>query len=176
MSLALIIAASSSFAANSELWGANGERWTPYSRLPDFSHAGYHCGDQAIPDAPPGVSVKNFGAKGDGIADDTAAFVTALATITNGALEVPPGRYRITNILEITRSGVVLRGAGPDKSILFFPTPLQDIKPRWDSTTGGQRTSYYSWYGGLVWFKGDLRRNTIAAITSPARRVRWGHI
>ena len=29
---------------HSQLWGANGELWDSYSRLPDWSHAGYHWG------------------------------------------------------------------------------------------------------------------------------------
>jgi len=36
----------------SRLWGAEGELWTPYSRLPDFSHAGYHEGDDPLPRVP----------------------------------------------------------------------------------------------------------------------------
>ena len=39
-------------AETSDLWGANGEHWTPQSRLPDFSFAGYHCGEAPIPNVP----------------------------------------------------------------------------------------------------------------------------
>ncbi len=171
--LPLVIAVNAALpgrAATSLLWGAEGERWDPHGRLPDFSHAGYHCGEAPPPDVPPGVSVKTFGATGDGVTDDTAAFLKALAAVHHGAIEVPAGRYRITNILEITRSGVVLRGAGPDKTILFFPTPLQEIKPHWAATTTGRKTSYYSWYGGFVWFKGDLGRHPLADVDAPALR------
>jgi Pectate lyase superfamily protein len=157
-------------ADTSDLWGTNGERWSPQSRLPDFSYAGYHCGEAPLPDVASGVSVKTFGAKGDGETDDTAAFLKALANVTSGAIEVPAGRYRITNILEIKRSGVVLRGAGPDKTILFFPKPLQEIKPNWSATTTGLRTSEYSWAGGLVWFKGDLGGRVLARIIAVTRR------
>src|ERR1700744_6659237 len=83
-------------AETSALWGANGERWDPHGRLPDFSYAGYHSGEVPLPNVPPGVSVKNFGAKGDGIADDTEAFKKAIAS-ARGAIEVPPGRYVITD-------------------------------------------------------------------------------
>ena len=114
-------------AEYSSLWGRQGEPWTTQSRLPDFSYAGYHNGEQPLPTATPGVSVKQFGAQGDGVADDSQAFLTALAEVKTGAIEIPPGRYKITKILEITRSGVVLRGAGPDKSVLYFSTPLNDI-------------------------------------------------
>src|SRR5215468_6524457 len=154
----------------SDLWGNGGERWSPRSRLPDFSFAGYHSGEAPLPHVPRGVSVKDFGAKGDGSSDDTAAFLKALATVKSGAIEVPPGRYLITNILEIKRSHMVLRGAGPDKSILFFPKPLNEIKPNWGATTAGRPTTEYSWSGGFVWFKGNLGRRPLANVTAPAQR------
>lgn len=157
-------------AMTSDLWGTNGERWSATSRLPDFSFAGYHCGEAALPDVAPGVSVKAFGAKGDGITDDTRAFLDALAAVKSGAIEIPPGRYVITNILEIKRRGVVLRGAGPDRTFLFFPRPLNDIRPDWGATTSGERTSNYSWSGGFVWFQGSLGESTLARITADARR------
>jgi hypothetical protein len=171
ISLLLLLAiASMGQAQTSDLWGVSGERWNPHSRLPDFSYAGYHSGEALLPQIPPGVSVKNFGARGDGETDDTAAFLKALATVKSGAIEVPPGRYRITDILEIKRSHIVLRGAGPDQSILFFPKPLNTIKPNWGATTAGRPTSEYSWSGGFVWFKGNLARRTLAEVTAPAQR------
>jgi len=157
-------------AATSELWGVYGELWTPQSRLPDFSHAGYHCGEVPLPDVPPGVSVKTFGAKGDGVTDDTDAFLKAIAATQHGAIEIPAGRYRITRILEIKRSGVVLRGAGSDKTILYFPTPLQTVKPDWSATTTGLRTSNYSWAGGFIWFKGGYGSARLANVVAPAQR------
>jgi hypothetical protein len=45
------------------------------------------------------VSVKDFGAVGDGVADDTAAIEQAIAT-ANSVL-FPPGTYRITHTIEI---------------------------------------------------------------------------
>lgn len=162
--------AGSAAAAVSELWGQNGEHWTPRSRLPDFSFAGYQRGERALPTLPPGVSVKEFGAKGDGETDDTAAFQAALAQVKQGAIEVPPGRYRLTGLLEITRSGVVLRGAGPDKTILFFPQPLNDLKPNWGATTSGQRTSNYSWSGGFITIRGRFDSAPLTDIIEPAQR------
>ncbi len=123
----------------SALWGKQGEKWSAASRLPDFSFAGYRCGEQALPTVERGKSVKDFGAKGDGASDDTEAFLRAIKATERGAIEVPPGRYWITNILEITRSGVVLRGAGPEKSILLFTKPLQEIKPNWAQPPAGGR-------------------------------------
>ena len=168
--LLLPAAAETQPASYSELWGANGEKWNPRSRLPDFSFAGYHRGERALPAVPPGVSVKDFGAKGDGESDDTQAFIDALAQVKRGAIEVPPGRYRITNLLEITRPGVVLRGAGPDQTVLLFPTPLNVIKPNWGATTTGERTSNYSWSGGFITVRGRFGSARITEIAEPAQR------
>lgn len=102
--------------------------------------------------------MKTFGAKGDGVTDDTQAFLDALAQVKAGAIEVPPSRYRITRPLEITRPNIVLRGAGPDKTVLLFPKTLNDIKPNWGTTTTGQRTSNYSWSGGFITLRGSFQR------------------
>lgn len=74
------------------------------------------------------VSVKDFGAVGDGVADDTAAFLAAIATIPSNnsisfgsdyvpniasgpAIEVPPGIYKITQpLLFDNKSPCMLRG------------------------------------------------------------------
>lgn len=154
----------------SKLWGKNGEECNPRSRLPDFSFAGYHRGDRPLPNVPSGVNVRDFGAKGDGLADDSQPFLDALAKVRQGAIEVPPGRYRITRLLEIARPGVVLRGAGPDQSVLLFPIPLNEIKPNWGATTTGERTSNYSWSGGFITVRGRLGGDLITKVIATAPR------
>lgn len=166
----LTVTAHAAVTQHSALWGERGEKWNPQSRLPDFSFVGYRNGEKPLPNLPRGVSVKDFGAKGDGAADDSQAFLDALEKVRSGAIEVPAGRYRITRLLEINRPNVVLRGAGPDKSILFFPTPLNDIKPNWGATTTGQRTSNYSWSGGFVTVRGSLGSKQLADISAEAKR------
>ncbi|MDP6544115.1 MAG: glycosyl hydrolase family 28-related protein [Phycisphaerae bacterium] len=136
--------------STSRLWGRTGEKWNPKGRLPDFSHAGYHSGAKAIPTVKQVADVKMFGAKGDGRSDDSDAFIKALAAVKSGAIYIPPGRYKITKIIEIRKSGIVLRGAGANKTILVFPKPLNDIKPNMGSTTSGRPTSNYSWGGGFI--------------------------
>ena len=97
----------------SRLWGKSGEYWTPQSRLPNCSFAGYQRGEKALPDLPPTHHVKeDFGAVGDGETDDTSAFLRAIAEIDSGVLFIPPGKYKITQILSINRSNIVLKGAG----------------------------------------------------------------
>ncbi len=51
-----------------------------------------------------GVNVKNYGAKGDGVHDDTAAFQRAMQTVAKkggGRVYVPAGNYRISGHLDV---------------------------------------------------------------------------
>jgi len=154
----------------SRLWGARGEAWTPSSRLPDFSHAGYHEGEKPIPTLPVVTNVRDFGAKGDGRHDDTEAFLKAIDESGPGAILVPAGRYKITKVLRIQRSGTVLRGEGAAKSTLFCPVPLEVIRPNPGATTSGKPTSNYSWSGGIVEIRGSWKRGRPVAITEAAKR------
>lgn len=154
----------------SALWGERGEAWSVAGRLPDFSRAGYQGGDAPIPDVAQAVSVKDFGAVGDGVADDTQAFQAAIAATTRGAIFVPPGRYRITDYLRLEKSGVVLRGAGPAKSVLWFPRGLDEVHPRQGRTSTGSPASGYSFDGAFVTLRGDYQAKALARITATAQR------
>ncbi|MBI5768647.1 MAG: hypothetical protein HZA93_12685 [Verrucomicrobia bacterium] len=156
--------------AISALWGERGEKWEAAGRLPDFSYAGYHRGEAPIPDVPQTANVCDFGAKGDGVADDTKAFQAAIDATTRGAVFVPPGRYVITDYVRITKSGVVLRGAGPEKSVLWFPRGLDEVHPRQGRTSTGSPASGYSFDGGFVVLHGDYRAKPLASITATAHR------
>ena len=156
--------------AFSVLWGERGEQWAPGGRLPDFSRAGYHEGAVAIPAVPQVASVKDFGAMGDGVTDDTKAFNAAIAATSRGAVFVPPGRYVITDYVQIQKSDVVLRGAGPDRSVLWFPRGLDEIHPREGRTSTGSPASGYSFDGAFVKIEGDYQAKTLAKITATAKR------
>jgi hypothetical protein len=61
------------------------------------------------------VSVKDFGAVGDGVTDDTAAIqaaVNAVVAAGGGTLYFPSGKYLIGTTVSIGTSGVWLEGAG----------------------------------------------------------------
>lgn len=120
---------------------------------------------------PVAADVKHFGAVGDGKADDSDAFLKAIASVKSGAVFVPPGRYLIRKILWIEKSNLVLRGAGREDSVLVFDTPLQTIRPDMSATTAGQPTSNYSWAGGFVWIKGKVDRPNPRQIISTAKRL-----
>jgi hypothetical protein len=155
---------------SSDLWGQSGELWTPASRLPDVSYAGYQRGEQAIPTLAVAASVKDFGARGDGVTDDTRAFQAAIQATARGAILVPAGRYVITDFITIAKPDLVLRGAGRDLTFLLFPQTLTDVKPDWGATTTGQRTSNYSWSGGYLVLSGSFNQSTLATVTATARR------
>lgn len=158
----------------SALWGTGGDRWSPAGRLPDFSYAGYRQGEQPIPEVPVAANVRDFGAVGDGVTDDSAAFLEALAAVESGALLVPPGRYRITRVLRIDRSGLVLRGAGRDETVLYFPEHLYAVAGQGPQPN---RHAHYgwSWSGGFVWLEGpapagDAEAPPLARVIEPADR------
>lgn len=69
------------------------------------------------------VSVKDFGAVGDGVADDTAAIQAAIDAAEaggRGIVHCPAGVYKTTSTLTIQASGVALVGSGP-KATVFAP-------------------------------------------------------
>lgn len=60
------------------------------------------------------ISVTSYGAVGDGVTDDTAAFLVALAALParGGKIEIPAGDYRITAPISYARPGVWWEGEG----------------------------------------------------------------
>ncbi len=162
--LAAVLALSGAAEAQtSRLWGAHGELWSPASRLPDFSHAGYHGGETLPPSPAVVADVRDFGAVGDGQTDDTAAFQAAIDAAQDGAVWVPAGRYRISNVLTVSKSHVVLRGAGPDNggSVLSIDKSLTDV-------LGPDEAWSYS--GGFLRIEGPGPGGTLAHVTQPELR------
>jgi len=148
------------------------------AELSDFSYAGYEFGLGAIPMER--GEVIDAGAYGvipnDGL-DDSAAMQDALAAAhakdAPVTLMLPAGRIIISEILPITRSDFVLRGAGPGAggTELHFPRPLRDIdksnrleelriylekyekRQREPDRNIDELFSEYSWTGGFIWIQ-----------------------
>ncbi len=66
----------------------------------NWAYAGFMFGEQDPQDMPATFDVQSvFGAVGDGVADDTAAFEQAISTIAvSGTIFVPEGVYKITRV------------------------------------------------------------------------------
>ena len=89
------------------------------NRIPDFSHVGYHSGEQGIPNAAVKITLKPQ------LGDDTKRIQDALDKVgrlpldqngLRGAVLLTRGIYRVEGKLVISQSGTVLRGEGSDPS------------------------------------------------------------
>lgn len=155
-------------ATPSALWGKQGEKWTPQSRLPDFSHAGYRCGEAPLPTPPVVTDVKKFGAVGDGTTDDTAAFRRAIAATEHGVISIPEGRYQLTDTIVIAKSGIVLRGAGIGRTVLVIPRSLEQIHGA--KTTSEGTKSSWAFKGGYIEVHGKDAGRKLTDVSTPAQR------
>jgi hypothetical protein len=71
------------------------------------------------------VSVKDFGAVGDGVADDTAAIQAAITAAYNsggerGVVFLPKGTYRVTGTLDLIGTGVSITGEGAFRGSVLY--------------------------------------------------------
>lgn len=69
------------------------------------------------------VDVRAFGAKGDGVTNDTAAIQAAIDSINTGVVHLPRGVYLVSATL-LTKSGVIIQGDG-DASELRVNTDIE---------------------------------------------------
>lgn len=143
--------------------------------LPDFSYAGYHFGEDALPILDEGsriLNVTDYGAVPNDGNDDTAAVRQALAraeAINEPVIiQFPAGQLDITDILFIKRGHLTMRGAGSGNNgtILNFGRPLaqmqkpdqileqeEEIRQNNMKTDQGDDYSPFSWLGGVLWIE-----------------------
>jgi hypothetical protein len=101
------------------------------------------------------VSVKDFGAVGDGLTDDTAAIQAAINAAGGRTVFIPAGTYKITDTLSynVTKTfgafspGIKLMGDGMIKTFLNHQAPN---KPLIDIDSGSHGGSYEASMGSLV--------------------------
>jgi hypothetical protein len=134
------------------LWASYAAAPDTHPLIPNCSYAGYHRGEAPLPEAKATLDLKaDGGAKGDGKADDTAAFAAAIAKAgaapSGGVIMVPAGTYRVDGMIRLGASRVVLRGAGAGETVIAFQKPLAEVVGARRSGT----SSAWSWSGGLVW-------------------------
>ncbi len=90
----------------------------PSNRISSWADTGY---PDSIPEPSLILDVMNYGAIGDGIADDYSAINSAIIALNGqqGVIYFPPGEYKIGTSLNLPDS-VILRGASSDSSHLKF--------------------------------------------------------
>jgi hypothetical protein len=105
--------------------------WTPAFTagdghfLHDFSYAGYHAGELALPTSAPGAhfDVTAYGADPTGVADSTAgiqAAIDAASAATPAVVDLPAGTYKVDGVLTVATGGVVVQGAGSGATFVYF--------------------------------------------------------
>lgn len=106
-------------AAAKELWEVSHEdfsladKWVNTADLIDFSRVGYHWGDESPAIVPVGVTL------GPGAGDMTEEIQNAIdGTAPGYAVLLKEGTYEVAGQL-LMKSGVVLRGEGPDRTVIL---------------------------------------------------------
>ena len=147
-------AATSGRARRSALWSEFVARPFTHPQIPYVGLAGYRGGGVAFPRLPVVADVvKDYGAARDGSADAAPAINRALEDAGargGGTVLLPPGTYRIDDIIRIGHDNVVLRGAGSGSTTLHATRSLTDLIGPYGSRYGGDKSSW-SWAGGLIW-------------------------
>ncbi|MEV7346103.1 glycosyl hydrolase family 28-related protein [Streptomyces sp. NPDC093544] len=134
--------------------------WREFTRTP-FTHpqipyiglAGYRAGTARFPRRRVVADVRDYGAVADGVTDSAPAInraVAAAGRAGGGTVLIPPGTFRIDDLIRIGYSNVVLRGAGSDVTKLYAAKNLTELIGVYGSRYGGDKSSW-SWAGGLVW-------------------------
>lgn len=99
------------------------------------------------------VSVKDFGAVGDGVADDAPAIQAAITSLgSGGRVLFGAGTYKITTTILLGKSNVVLEGNGADNARhdVSAQGTLASTKLVWAGPAGGSMLYVYSPAGALL--------------------------
>ncbi|MCZ6674487.1 MAG: glycosyl hydrolase family 28-related protein [Verrucomicrobia bacterium] len=131
-------------------------------------------------------NVKNFGAKGNGSTNDTAAIRAAIAEAlkNGGTVYFPAGTYAVApdpkagHIFYIEKGNIFFKGEGPDKSIIScYASGLRNPETSWDYTDSGNLVrgmafllpmDVTTWHSNFVFE--DLR---VTGNTRPTGETAW---
>jgi hypothetical protein len=101
------------------------------------------------------INVKDIGAKGDGVTDDSEAIQRAVdkaATAGGGVVYLPAGTYMFSGLK--LREQIVLLGQGRDMTRLVYngqPTPTPPNPPGSSYLIGGKQSMEHSWPSKLIY-------------------------
>jgi hypothetical protein len=105
------------------------------------------------------VSVKDFGAVGDGTTDDTSAIQACISAVGSGTVYFPAGTYKVTSTLTVGTTAVHLRGAGKQATkVKFAPTANDTLI----SVTAGASTLDYGSIRDITLYSEDSTYTKVA--------------
>ena len=135
--LSSLLLALASTVAQSETIDYKKAWTTGGDKLPDFSYAGYHHSEVALP-ALDKAATKILS---PGSGDQTSAIQAAIDSVSKsggGVVEFKAGTYALSSGLLI-RNFTTLRGAGIGKTILTFKNLSKDVVTFGNQTSGARR-------------------------------------
>ena len=159
---------------HSILWGANGEKWDPRGRLPDFSFAGHASNGGSgytYPDSI--VLVTDFGAIPNDTLSDAWSFQQAINSVDEGIIQIPEGLFFIDTPIVVAKSNIVLRGSG-DGTELFFKNSASDVMPYHPSFSWGIGGFFVSFEGG--WSASGPAKNIVEEVKRGDRSVTLNNV
>jgi hypothetical protein len=118
------------------------------------------------------VSVKDFGAAGDGITNDTIAFQAAIDS--GQAVYVPDGSYLVTDTLTLPATFVMFGNGRNSATIKFKPTTDKSLFNR--SADGGLQLTNLSFWGTDYYFdpaKTPSIKSEFVNATGTSSRLYW---
>lgn len=139
----------------------------PGSQFLDYGYTGYKSGTMEPPDLlSTAYNFKDtFGAKGDGVTDDTAAFQLAANWLLPGnAIYLPAGTYILNS--SVTFVGLTMIGDGPSETVILLNSTLADSNGGLVGAGRYGRSAMLLFNGAGDWL--DITRPTATVTTDAA--------
>lgn len=118
---AVAAGAGSASAGAPALWREFNRTPFTHPQIPYVGRAGCRGGAVRFPRRPVVADICDFGAVADGTTDSAPAINRAIAAAGRaggGTVTIPPGTFRIDDVIRVNRSNVVLKGAGSGRTTL----------------------------------------------------------